>query len=78
MTETSVIDHIEQHDMRKVELEALLRQARAWNGAVTGMTIGGGPFNTEVSRLLLAAHIQLLETLVEGKPMTKLPSRHHA
>jgi len=59
-------------------LQALLAQAREWNGIATGTAIGGGPFNTEVSKLLLAAHIQLLETLVEGKPTTKLPSRHHA
>lgn len=60
------------------QLGEQLKQARAWNAAVTNMTMGGGPFNTEVSRLLLAAHIQLLEALVDGNVTTKLPSRHHA
>ena len=60
------------------QLGMLLKQAREWNAPSAGMALGGGPFNTEVSKLMLAAHIQLLEALVEGKVTTKLPSRHHA
>jgi len=32
---------------------------------------------TEEGRELIARHIQLLETLIDGKPSTVLPSRHH-
>jgi hypothetical protein len=33
---------------------------------------------TEEGRHLLGRHIRLLETLIDGKPSTPLPTRHHA
>jgi hypothetical protein len=32
---------------------------------------------TEEGRALIAFHIRLLETLIEGKPTTAMPVRHH-
>ena len=58
--------------------KALLKQAREWHAGLTNQSIGGGPFNTEASRLLLVAHLQLLEGILEGKVTAKMPSRHHA
>ncbi len=58
-------------------LRPQLEQTRQWYAQVTGLQIGGGPFNTEGLRLLLASQLQLLEVLIEGKVTTQLPSRHH-
>lgn len=60
------------------ELKRLLAHAKQWQGDATDFRLGGGPFNTEGLRMLLTAHVQLLEVLIAGKASTPLPLKHHA
>jgi hypothetical protein len=73
-TQTSTPDWITK---RRAALEAQLKQAKEWARPPGSGVVGASWLNTEAARMLLAAHTQLLETLLEGEPKTQLPPRHH-
>jgi hypothetical protein len=50
-------------------LRPMLDEAKAFAASRT--------VKTEEGRTLIAFHIRLLETLIDGKPSTAMPSRHH-
>ena len=59
--------------MEKVEVTQLLGQLESAKTLMASRVI-----KTEEGRELLTRHIQLLETLIHGKPITPSLARHHA
>ncbi len=64
----------------ELRLRKELAIAKQWYDEATGggMRLGGGPFNTEGMRLLLAAFIRKAEIELDGIAKTEYPSKHHA
>ncbi len=63
MTEDAVV--------QRAALQRQLEEAKALQNAQIIVV------KTEEGRHLLAYHIRLLETLINGKPSTPMPTRHH-
>jgi hypothetical protein len=64
----SIFDDIDRVQQKQI-LQKQLDEAKAFAASRT--------VKTEEGRALIAFHIRLLETLIEGKPTTAMVSRHH-
>ncbi len=76
MAQAAKVQSINKSDALRNELAVAKRWYEESLGV--GMRLGGGPFNTEALRLMLAWNIRLLEIELDGAATTNYPSKHHA